>query len=212
MRAEAGLQVPPRTHRCRHRAVLQDNWTFEALMERSGLGAERVRARRPRFASATRVASEAAEAAIPEVPPTPATLRRNARYRRGLALADACAAGMSLVLAVSVVGGLQLRPTVVLAAPLLVLVSKIVGLYDRDADVLHRTTLDEAPALFHVATLSTLLAWLGDEYYVFGKLNGSQILVVWGLLMVAMLCTRAGARCTRARGDAARPTARRSCA
>ena len=38
-----------------------------------------------------------------------------------------------------------MRPTVVLLAPLVVLASKAIGLYDRDQHILRKTTIDEAP-------------------------------------------------------------------
>ena len=38
------------------------------------------------------------------------------------------------------------RPATVVALPLVVVVAKFTGLYDRDELVLNKTTLDEAPA------------------------------------------------------------------
>ena len=40
--------------------------------------------------------------------------------------------------------------------PLYVLLTKAAGLYDRDQFVLHKTTLDEAPALVAVAAIFVL--------------------------------------------------------
>jgi hypothetical protein len=39
--------------------------------------------------------------------------------------------------------------------PLLLVVAKVLGLYDRDETLLRKTTLDEAPKLFQLATLCT---------------------------------------------------------
>ena len=132
-----------------------------------------------------------AAAGIPEGPGTAVALRRNALYRRALAAADVGAATIALVLAVSLLGDDALRPAMFAALPLVVLVSKVTGLYDRDEDLLHRTTLDEAPALFHVTTLYTLLVWLTEGAFVDGGLGAKQVLGVWGLLFMAMLCGRA---------------------
>ena len=60
-------------------------------------------------------------------------------------------------LGVIVLGGDKVTLAFVAAIPLVVVVSKIGGLYDRDEHLLRKTTLDEAPALFQVATLYTLV-------------------------------------------------------
>ena len=62
-------------------------------------------------------------------------------------LAEAAAAALALVIGVTVVGDDALRPVAALFVPLAILVSKVIGLYDRDELLLHKTTLDEVPAL-----------------------------------------------------------------
>src|SRR3954454_11888661 len=89
-----------------------------------------------------------------------AVLRRDALYRRALALADVCSAAAAVVLAVGVLGDDELTFSLVAALPLVVLVSKTAGLYDRDENLLRKTTLDEAPAIFQVSTLYALLMLL----------------------------------------------------
>jgi exopolysaccharide biosynthesis polyprenyl glycosylphosphotransferase len=74
-------------------------------------------------------------------------------------------------------------------------VGKAAKLYERDEHLLAKTTLDEAPALFHVATLYALLVWLGDGLLVEGVLGRGQILGLWGLLFALMLTGRWTARC-----------------
>jgi len=138
--------------------------------------------------------ANASKAAIPETEATGPALRRNSRYRRSLAAADVAAAGFALLVASLVSSTVVLRPTLLLAAPLVVLVSKVIGLYDRDADLLHQSTLDEVPALFHVATLYALLTWLADDLLLGSQINGSQVIVVWALLTVSMLLFRSSAR------------------
>ena len=85
-----------------------------------------------------------------------AVRRRDAYYRRGLALADIVAASLAMVLGVVVLGGDHVTLAFAFAIPLVVVVSKISGLYDRDEHLLQKTTLEEAPALFQLATLYTL--------------------------------------------------------
>lgn len=74
------------------------------------------------------------------------------------------------------------------------MVSKLSGLYDRDAHLVHPSTLDEAPALFRMATLYALVVWLGESQLIEGPLGKAQVLALWTLLFAAMLVTRAGAR------------------
>ena len=122
-------------------------------------------------------------------------LRRDTLQRWLLVPADALAAGLAVTLAISVLGEENSLGLAVLATlPLIVLASKIMGLYDRDQHLLHKTTLDEAPALFQLATLYTLLLWLSHPLLVEGFLGRDQVLGLWGLLFVLLLVGRAAAR------------------
>jgi exopolysaccharide biosynthesis polyprenyl glycosylphosphotransferase len=75
-----------------------------------------------------------------------------------------------------------------------VAVGKVAGLYDRDENLLSKSTVDELPALFQVATLYALILWLGDFLFVEGNLGRSQVLLLWVLLFVATSTSRAVAR------------------
>jgi hypothetical protein len=74
---------------------------------------------------------------------------RDALHRRLLASADAFAAGLALLAAI-LLGGDTPTFLVVVMLPLTVFASKIIGLYDRDEHVLHKTTLDETPKLLNL--------------------------------------------------------------
>jgi exopolysaccharide biosynthesis polyprenyl glycosylphosphotransferase len=115
-------------------------------------------------------------------------------YRRCLAASDVMAAAVALVLALTIFGDDALRPTTLVALPLVVLVAKFTGLYDRDELVLNKTTLDEAPALFSLATLYTLLIFVGEGVLVNGHLGKTQILGLWCILFVTSVGGRAMAR------------------
>ena len=52
--------------------------------------------------------------------------------------------------------------------PILLVGAKLTGLYDRDETLLRKTTLDEAPKLFELATLCALVAWLAGGVIVNG--------------------------------------------
>ena len=60
---------------------------------------------------------------------------------------------------------------------------------------LHKTTLDEIPALFQIATLSALLLWLaGDVLLTSGDYGRRQIFGMWSLLFVLLIVGRSLAR------------------
>jgi exopolysaccharide biosynthesis polyprenyl glycosylphosphotransferase len=123
-----------------------------------------------------------------------AVLARDARYRRSLAVADMLSAGMALYLGAAVLGDDRLTWWWFLVLPIVVLVSKAIRLYDRDQYVLGKTTLDEAPALFQLATFYALLVWLADGALIEGFLGRDQVLGLWGLFFALMLASRAFAR------------------
>src|SRR5262245_26871864 len=123
-----------------------------------------------------------------------ATYKRDGIYRRSLAVADLAAASLAVLVGVPMPGDDALNPLALLALPLVLLVGKVTGLYDRDEHLLHKTTLDEVPTLFWVATLYALLIWLGGDLIVDGKFGRDQAVGVWGLLFLTMIATRALAR------------------
>ena len=128
------------------------------------------------------------------MPPARAVLRRAALYRLLLAGADVSAAALALVLSTVVVGHDRLSPAMLVVLPLVVLATKLGGLYDRDELLLRKTTLDEAPKILHVSTLSALLFWLGHDVLLAGEATRPQIVSLWALLFVLTLTFRAVAR------------------
>ena len=122
-------------------------------------------------------------------------LRRQAIYRRSLALADMVAAGLALILGVGALSeSSSLRALSLLALPLVVAVGKIQRMYDRDDLVLNKSTIDEAPKLFQLATFYALLTYAFHEQLVFGDFGSSQILVLWVTLFVFAVTGRLIAR------------------
>ena len=118
---------------------------------------------------------------------------RDRRYRRCLAASDGLAAIAALVLA-TMLSPDRLRWATLLAIPLVVAVSKMQGLYDRDELLIRKTTVDEAPQIFQLATLFTLTFWLCSRGLLDGTLGHSQALVLWGALFVFALAGRRIAR------------------
>jgi exopolysaccharide biosynthesis polyprenyl glycosylphosphotransferase len=110
---------------------------------------------------------------------SPGAYRRDAIYRRSLVVADVLAAAVAGYFAVVGVAGASLQPGMLLALPLVVLLGKLLGLYDRDELVFHKSTLDEAPHHFQLAGLYTLLAWLLSSAIIEGEFTRSAGLSLW---------------------------------
>lgn len=126
-------------------------------------------------------------------------LRRDSTVRRSLGVADAVSLLLAAWVGASVLGDARLTPAVLAAVPILVLAAKVMGLYDRDANLLHKNTLDEVPALFWLSALSALALWLAGDLIIDGELGRSQVVAIWGTLFVSMTLTRSVARLLAAR-------------
>jgi exopolysaccharide biosynthesis polyprenyl glycosylphosphotransferase len=132
---------------------------------------------------------------MPEVGAPTESLRRDALLRRLLLLADAAAVAGAFLLTIALSSrSLQLTWMAALGLPTLLVVAKLSGLYDRDEALLHKTTLDEAPRLFQVATLCVLVAWLSGGLIVAGLLDRHEALFLWVALTPMLMVSRACAR------------------
>jgi len=121
-------------------------------------------------------------------------LHRDTLSKWMLVPADVVSTALAVGLGVAVIGSDTLSLAVLIPIPLVVLASKIMGLYDRDQHLLRKTTLDEAPALFQLATLYTLVLWLTQPLLVEGNLGRSQLVGLWVLLVILLLIGRSVAR------------------
>jgi exopolysaccharide biosynthesis polyprenyl glycosylphosphotransferase len=122
--------------------------------------------------------------------------KRDAVLRRALGLSDALAGYLAVTLTMLVVdgGAVGVRPTIVLAAPFFVLVSKALGLYDRDQHRLRKVTIDEAPTLLHLAVIYALTVWLTEGILLHGALGRAQVLVLTAVGFALAFACRAAAR------------------
>jgi exopolysaccharide biosynthesis polyprenyl glycosylphosphotransferase len=128
--------------------------------------------------------------------PAHEVLRRDQLFRRSLLLADLTAFVLA-VAALAEFSNRSVRLTWVGVAGLVAVFvgAKIVGLYDRDEALLHKTTLDEAPKLFQVATLGALCAWLAGGFIIGGgTLDRGEALALWLMLILFLILARASAR------------------
>jgi exopolysaccharide biosynthesis polyprenyl glycosylphosphotransferase len=136
-----------------------------------------------------------ANAPIAESRGPAASMLRDSIFRRTLVVADAFAIlGAFLVTIVLSSRSLQLTWASIAGLPILLLGAKIFGLYDRDDALLRKTTLEEAPKLFQVATLCALVSWLTGGLIVRGTLDRHQAVFLWLLLAALLILTRTIAR------------------
>ena len=139
--------------------------TVRALDEQSAAGISPVWEVLPQFG------------AISETPGFRALTRRDALFRRTLALSDVVAGYAALGFVVGVLAGqhAHLRVGAVLLAPFIILVNKALGLYDQDQHRLRKTTLDEAPSIFHLSVIYSLFVWLLEGALVNGQFSRGQV-------------------------------------
>jgi exopolysaccharide biosynthesis polyprenyl glycosylphosphotransferase len=122
-----------------------------------------------------------------------ASRRRDALYRRSLIVADALASAGALFFSIAMVGGGTLRPTLAPAVVIVVILGKLLGLYDRDEHVFHKSTLDEAPKHFELALAYTLFVWFMAPWLIDGTFTRAAglALVVASFALTVMLRTLA---------------------
>ena len=130
--------------------------------------------------------------------PTSAVARRDAFNRRALALADALAALTAYFVTMVVTGHRHWPLAILAAAPVIVVMSKVTGLYNRDESVVSKSTLEEAPALFQLASIYALVVWL-IACFAFRIVNNRWALLVdWVGVVFLLLLFRTAARwCSR---------------
>jgi exopolysaccharide biosynthesis polyprenyl glycosylphosphotransferase len=132
---------------------------------------------------------------ISEVRGPAACMRRDALFRRMLLVADVVAIVGAFVLTVELSRrSLQLTWAAAAGVPILLVCAKLTGLYDRDETLLRKTTLDEAPKLFQLATLCALVAWLTGGLLVRGALDRHEALFLWLALSGGLILARAVSR------------------
>jgi exopolysaccharide biosynthesis polyprenyl glycosylphosphotransferase len=121
-------------------------------------------------------------------------LRRDAMFRRSLAAADLIGAIVALLATQLLVIKGWYPAEVFLGLPLLVVVAKLTGLYDRDELVIGKTTLSETPGMFQVATLYALTIALVTGAETNKPLMVGATVASWALLFLSMLAARNIAR------------------
>ena len=132
---------------------------------------------------------------IAEVRGSAACMRRDALFRRLLLVADVVAIVGAFLLTVGLARqSLELTWAAAAGVPILVVCAKLTGLYDRDETLLRKTTLDEAPKLFQLATLCALVSWLTGGLITHRPLDRHEALFLWLALAGGLLLARAVSR------------------
>ncbi|MGH2869805.1 MAG: sugar transferase [Solirubrobacteraceae bacterium] len=128
-------------------------------------------------------------------------LKRDKSLRRALALGDVFAVYVALLIAVGLIdgGAVRLRWTAAAIAPVLVLVAKAIGLYDRDQYMLRKTTIDEAPSVLNLAVFYALTLWLAQGLLFNGWLARAQVFGLAVASFVFLLVSRGLARAVATR-------------
>jgi exopolysaccharide biosynthesis polyprenyl glycosylphosphotransferase len=132
---------------------------------------------------------------ISEVRGPAACMRRDALFRRFLLAADVVAIVGAFLLTVGLSRrSLELTWAAAAGVPILIVCAKLTGLYDRDETLLRKTTLDEAPKLFQLATLCALVAWLTGGLITHRPLDRHEALFLWLALAGGLILARAVSR------------------
>jgi exopolysaccharide biosynthesis polyprenyl glycosylphosphotransferase len=126
--------------------------------------------------------------------PLPSLLRRESLHLRLLGLADILGAIAALILTLGLLDKAERGLTALAGMPLLILVFKIAGLYDRDQLRLVHSTLDEAPVLVQLTGLYALCVAILGPVLLDGALGGSEIALLWLVSFVTIMGGRMFAR------------------
>jgi exopolysaccharide biosynthesis polyprenyl glycosylphosphotransferase len=126
--------------------------------------------------------------------PARAVRQRDRGFRHGLLAADVVAAGL-----VAALGAVWLSrgrtPAELLLLPLLVpLVHAVTDMYERDEKLINKSTLDEAPAIFHSATLVAVVALLIQAIVLGRPVDARVVVLIWLGLAVTVTACRVAAR------------------
>jgi exopolysaccharide biosynthesis polyprenyl glycosylphosphotransferase len=132
----------------------------------------------------------------------PSLLRREAHRRRLLALTDVIGAAVALTFVFAVFGHQTPGLAIVAGLPVIVVLFKIAGLYDRDQLRIVRSTLDEAPALAQLTGLYTLAVTILEPMLMGHALRNVEVAALWAASFLAIVVGRTAARKFEGRGSA----------
>ncbi len=123
--------------------------------------------------------------------------------RRLLAAGDCAAVILALLVVLAIPLGGSFRPVRVLwglaAVPIMLVLFKLYGLYDRDVKRISHSTVDDLPWLVHAVVIGTLLVWLYSRYTGMHRLDFAEV-VIFALATTTLVASlRAVVRAVAAR-------------
>jgi exopolysaccharide biosynthesis polyprenyl glycosylphosphotransferase len=123
-----------------------------------------------------------------------AVVHRERVFRRSLLAADLLAGVLVVGLASRVFGSHGPGWAALMLPPLIVVINATSGLYNRDELLLRKSTLDEAPAVFQAATLTTVVAYLLDSALLETPIGARLFAFMWLSLAFMLIACRVAAR------------------
>ena len=114
--------------------------------------------------------------------------------RRLLAVGDAAAASVALVVLLNVFGQRRVAALALAGIALLLFLFKVSGLYDRDELRLVHSTLDEVPLLAQLTGLFALGLAILQSILLGGSLSATRIAAIWIGSFVLIVCGRVVSR------------------
>ena len=119
----------------------------------------------------------------------PASVGKDSALRRLLAAGDAAAVLLALMIAL--LAPRTSAPTHrllwgLVAVPLMMVLFKLYGLYDRDVKRISYSTVDDLPWLFHATVIGGLILWLYARYSPMHRLDFTEILL-FGITVIALV-------------------------
>jgi exopolysaccharide biosynthesis polyprenyl glycosylphosphotransferase len=131
---------------------------------------------------------------IPLAQERPDQLRRDARYRYFLLLADALACAVGVIAAAWLGKTTHLTVQSVLLVPVAPALAKILGLYDRDQARIRKSTLDELPQLIQLAALISFVSLMLSPVVFAGVLGPREAVALLIVLFAGLVTGRTIAR------------------
>jgi exopolysaccharide biosynthesis polyprenyl glycosylphosphotransferase len=122
-------------------------------------------------------------------PARPIRVGKDAALRRLLAAGDAAAVIVALTTALMLPGTSAAGHRLVwglFAVPLMMVLFKLYGLYDRDVKRISYSTVDDLPWLFHATVIGGLILWLYARYSPMHRLDFAEILL-FGTAVIALV-------------------------
>jgi len=135
-------------------------------------------------------------------PARPLRVGKDAALRRLLAIGDAAAVVLALTVSLMHPGMSEAGHRLLwglVAVPLMMVLFKLYGLYDRDVKRISYSTVDDVPRLFHATVIGGLVLWLYARYSPMHRLDFAEILEFGTAVIAFVTVARFAVRSVAAR-------------